>query len=206
MKKGKFKYKKQVPKGQIGGMTAFQFDTNKMRFSLTVSKMSLQGLNSPMGVDVIIGDYIEVSVADESIINGKKPIPMLLMRNYADALRVDKTKVKAGKNPDTDSLSVQGCIAADNTLTNPCAENLVITWSGQTFTIAKEDITVEGDSAYTFKNVTAAEGGTVTGRIDLVKCTFKIDIKNATITTQSGNITFGLTFEGFDQTCTYGLQ
>jgi len=205
MKKGKFKYKKKVPKGELGGVTAFQFDMNKQRFSLSASKMSLQGLNSPMGVDVIMGDYLEVSVADESIINSKKPIPITLMRNYADALRVDKAKVKAGKNPDTDSLQFQGGIAADNTLTNPCAENLVISWAGQTFTVAKENITVEGDSLYTFKTVTATEGGTVTGSIDLVKCTFKVDIKDATITTQIGSVELGLTFEGFNQSYIYDL-
>ena len=199
MKKGKFKYKKKVPKGELGGVTSFQFDTNKQRFTLTAGKMSLNGLNSPMGVDVIIGDYLEVSVADESIINNKKPIPMTLMRNYADTLRVDKAKVKAGKNPDTDSVKVQGGIAADNTLTNPCVENLVISWAGQTFTVAKETITVEGDNLYAFKNVTATEGGTVTGSIDLAKCTFKIDIKDATITNQTGSVKIELTFEGFHQ-------
>ena len=94
---------------------------------------------------------------------------MTLMRNFADTLRVDKAKVKAGRNPDTDSLQIQGGIAADNTLTNPCAENLVITWAGQTFTVAKENITVEGSNLYTFKDITATEGGTVTGTIDLAK-------------------------------------
>ncbi len=205
MKKGKFKYKKKVPKGQAGGVTAFQFDTNKQRFSLTASKMSLGGLNSPMGVDVIIGDYLEVSVADESIINNKKPIPIMLMRNYADALRVDKAKVRVGKNPDADSVQIQGGIAADNTLTNPCAENLVIIWAGQTFTVAKENITVSGDNLYTFKNVTAVEGGTVTGSVDLVKCTFKINIKDASITAQTGSVKIELTFEGFNQFGIYDL-
>ena len=121
------------------------------------------------------------------------------MHNYADTLRVDKAKVKAGKNPDTDSVKVQGGIAADNTLTNPCVENLVISWAGQTFTVAKETITVEGDNLYAFKNVTATEGGTVTGSIDLAKCTFKIDIKDATITNQTGSVKIELTFEGFHQ-------
>ena len=205
IKKGIYKYKRKVPRGQVGGVTAFQFDTKKQRFTLTASKMSLQGLNSPMGVDVIIGDYLEVSVADESIINNKKPIPMTLMRNYSDALRVDKAKVKAGRNPDTDSLQIQGGLAADNTLTNPCAENLVISWADQTFTVAKEDITVKGDNLYNFKNVIAIEGGTVTGSIDLVKCTFRINIEKATITTQAGSVELGLTFEGFNQSYIYDL-
>jgi hypothetical protein len=40
---------------------------------------------------------------------------------------------------------------------------------------------------------------------DLQKCTFTISITNTTITSRSGSVTGGITYNTFDQTATYLL-
>ncbi len=200
VKKGKFKYKLKVSKGQEGGVTAFSFDTRKQNFSLTVSKMSLTGLDSPLGVDIIIGDYISVVAVDEEIINGKKPIPMVLLRNYADKLRIDKVVCKQGKKNNVGNLVVAGAIAtADDT--DLQTASLLLHWGTAEHAVGLDEFELKGKTKYQYKkSPDDVDPANIVISIDPTKCTFQVVAKNTMWSWEDSPVTFGLEFGSFNET------
>ena len=122
------------------------------------------------------------------------------MRTYSDALSVDKKKARAGRRSSTDSLHIKGSIAVELVdSTNLANEELVITWGSQTFTLPQGSMTVISGKKYKCKKVSATEGGRVSLKIDLDKCTFALTIKNASLDSTSGTVTFVMSFADFDE-------
>ncbi len=202
IKKGKYKYKVKISGNDAGAIRALALDLNKQTFSLTAKNVNLTGLSSPVLLEITIGNYALSGQVAESVINGsKKSIPIRLMRTYSDTLTVKKKKAKAGRKSSTDSLSIKGSVAVELVdSTNLANEELVITWGSQTFTLPQGSMTVISGKKYKCKKVSATEGGQVSLKIDLDKCTFALTIKNASLDSISGTVTFGMSFADFDET------
>jgi hypothetical protein len=120
------------------------------------------------------------------------------MMGVKDILRVDKCNVTSGKNPSTDSLSVKGAIAVEDTSVALENEAVTITLGTQTFTIPKGSFQSKKNT-FTCRNVEIVEGGIVSAKFDFIKCSFTITIKKAVIQSKSGTVNFGIAFGSFNE-------
>ncbi|HOK67552.1 MAG TPA: hypothetical protein PK054_12255 [Anaerohalosphaeraceae bacterium] len=181
--KNQFVWTRKIAKNQPGGITSLKFDFAKCTFAMTLSKTNLTGLSCPIRFEWDFGDTVYYGEADESIVNGKQRIPIRLMRNYRDEVRISKAAAKHGKTAGTDQVSITGEIAvADVAGTDLTALPVSITWGAQTFTIPEGSFTKAAKgNVYSCLNVPAAEGGLVSCKIDLDKCIFSVILKNAVL-------------------------
>ena len=193
--RGKYTYKKKIPKGVPGAITSFILDLNKHTFSLQAKDANLTGLDCLLSVEIEIGDYFGAGQAGEDIVNGKKPIPIQLMSGYADTFRVDKVRIKSGKRGD--SLSVKGAFALENEPNS--IGDVVITLGSQDFSIPGGKFISKGSTEICKK--VEINNGIASAKFDPVKCSFIITIKNASIDSTSGTVNFGISaFGSFNQT------
>lgn len=199
---GKFKYKHKVAKGRAGAITSFVLNQNKKTILLKGKNIDLTGLSCPFTLVITIGGNVISGQAAESVVNGsKRTIPLRLMRSYADTLRVNKARARAGRTDSTDSLLVKGEIAVEEVDSiDLTSEDIVLTWGSQTFTIPPGSLTLRSGKSYKFGKVTVSEGGVASGKMNLDKCTFTVRLKNASLDATSETIDFGLSFAGFDET------
>ncbi|MBN1766769.1 MAG: hypothetical protein JW860_16060, partial [Sedimentisphaerales bacterium] len=194
-KKGTFKYK-----DQSGEIVSVKFSLKKGSIDILVKNTALQGLTSPIFMDIIIGDYIGLAELKEDIINGPtKPIPMRFLREHSDALRCDKAPVVKSGNKG-DSVSVRGSIAAEDPTVNLTNQAVIFTWGAQTFTVPAGSFSSQGNQKFSCKKIAAQEGGMVSATIDFNKSTFSVSIGQTTIDAQTGSINFGIAFADFDET------
>lgn len=182
-KKNQFSWNRKIAKNQPGGITSLKFDFAARTFSMTLSKVNLTGLSCPIQLKWTLGNTLYYGEADESIVNGKQRIPIRLMRNYRDEVRISKAVAKHGQTAGTDQLSITGEIAVADVAGNDLAALPVsITWGAQTFTIPEGSFTKAAKgNVYSCLNVPAAEGGMVSCKIDLDKCIFSVVLKNAVL-------------------------
>jgi len=168
----------------------FKFDPRNGKFNFNAKKVDLTGLACPITVTVTIGSYSTTLQLGEDIVNGlKKPCPPQLLMGAKDSLTVDKAKVKFGKKPNTDSLSVTGSFTIEGMnydKTNP----LIIYVGSQTFTVPGNQIETKNTTERCSK-VPCIEGAYVSVRFDFSKCKYSIAIKKADIT-ESGTVNFGV--------------
>jgi hypothetical protein len=194
-KNGKYNYART----ENASKRLFKFDTKNGKFTFMVKNVDLTGLDCPLTIEIKVGNYVGVGEADEDIVNGpKKPIPIQLMRGVKDTLRVDKCKVTAGKKPSTDSLSVKGAIAVEDTTVSLVNEVVTITLGTQTFTIPIGSFQSKNNT-FTCRNVVIVEGPIVSAKFDFIKCSFTIAIKKADIQSKSGRVNFGIAFGSFNE-------
>lgn len=180
--KNQFLRSRKIAKNQPGGITSLKFDFAARTFAMTVSKVDLTGLSCPIRFEWAFGDYTYYGEADESIVNGKQRIPIRLMRNYRDEIRISKAVAKRGKTPATDQLSITGEIAVANVSgTDLRMLPVTITWGEQTFTIPEGQFTKGKGNVYSCRNMAAPEGGLFTCKIDLDTCIFSVAAKNAAL-------------------------
>jgi hypothetical protein len=144
-----------------------------------------------------LGTYAGIGIANEGIVNGRKSIPVQLLSGYIDTLTVTRTKPKSSTNPSSDQLSVQGTFTVDDDST--MSDGLTITWGSQTFTIPGEQFLSVKTGRLKAK-YQDGNGVSIYADFDFVKCTFKIVIKQTTITAQSGTVDFGLAFGNYNKT------
>ena len=85
--------------------------------------------------------------------------------------------MKAGKQPSTDTLSVQGWFTVNGDFNYP-ADPFIVHLNAQTFTVPGELFKVR-NGVYTCTNAVTAEGGTVSAKLDTNKCLFTVSIKKA---------------------------
>jgi len=177
----------------------FKYDTKTGKFTFMAKNVDLSGLGCPLTIEIMVGNYVGVGEVDEDVVNGPiRLIPIQLMREVKDTLRVDKNpKLTSGKKPSTDSLSVMGTITLKNTC-NLTVEVVTITWGTQTFTIPEGSFKFKKNT-FTCKNVKVVEGGIVSAKFDFVKCSFTIAIKKAAIQSKSGTVNFGIAFCSFNE-------
>ena len=194
--KGKITYKASTKGSVTGRVTGFKVDLKKGAFTIKAKKIDLSGLSSPSIVIVEVGDYYGLGMAAEDVINGKKPIPMCLLLNVADALRVKKAKFDAANG----SLMVQGDISVQNSLVDIADEDVTLRWGTYSITLDKNDLFRSGDKAkFKYKRPARETSSIAAALIDLVKCTFKVVIKDPNIGEQTAPVAFGMSFADFDE-------
>jgi hypothetical protein len=200
-KNGKYNYART----ENASKRLFKYDTKNGKFTFMIKNVDLSGLGCPLTIEIEIGDYTDAAEVNEAIVNGsKKPIPIKLMMGVKDSLRVDKCKVRSGKNPFSDSLSVKGAITLKNTSCNLTGEAVTLTFGSQTITIPANSFTKKGDANKCLcKNVNIYQSGTVIAVVnatfDFDKCSFIITVKKAMIESISGTVNCEINFCEFDE-------
>ncbi len=192
VKKGKYSHKDK----QKG--ISFKIDANKGKFSLKIKNADLTGLGSPLSLEIEIGSYYGAGSADETKVNGKKPIPIQLMSGYKDTLPPPlKIKAKNGKKEFTDSLAVKGGFSLKDEpspITSMTlflgGQSIHLTDDTGTFTYKRNKKT----SRITSVAYKSGKGETpqIKARFDFVKCSYSVSIKKAELETTSGQIDFGV--------------
>ncbi len=198
-KKGKFSYSGT----ENGVKKSFSYVVKTGKFSFAASNIDLSGLECPMTIDINVGGFAGTTDVNETIVNGKKPIPINLLMGVKDSLRVDKSKLTRNKNTkNITQLAVSGGFSvADlndaNLVTNPLDVNI----GSQTFTIpahnfknAKGKFTCSKVKLYdSSDNLTGIAAAT----FDFNKCTFTLTIKKTNFAATTGTTDFGIAFGGF---------
>ncbi|MBN1765371.1 MAG: DUF5060 domain-containing protein [Sedimentisphaerales bacterium] len=202
------------------GITSFNVDMNNDTFSIAGKNVDLSGMGSPLTVEVELGDYLGSGIAAETeeeyletyyegltypdVINGTKPIPIILLKGQANGLQLSKTpKLKqVDTKENSDSLAIQGGIAAADDSVHLTNEEVMIEWGDYSVTIpAGGLIGSNGKYKYKLKDIPS-----VSVQIDLVKCAFKIQIKKADIPDQGDSVDLSISWTGFDETVTATLE
>ncbi|MEJ5260436.1 MAG: hypothetical protein WHS88_09625 [Anaerohalosphaeraceae bacterium] len=180
--RNQFTWSRRLTNNQPGGITSLRFDFSAQTFSLTLSRVDLTGLSSPIRLNLTIGSVSYTGEVDESIINGSGRIPIRLMRNYRDELRISKAAAVKGRTAGTDQLSITGEIAvADVAGTDLRVLPVTVIWGRQVFTIPQGSFQIGRGNVYTCSNIPVPEGGLITCRIDLDKCLFSVILRSASI-------------------------
>ena len=197
-KKSKYTYK-----GPSGGITSMTLDFVKGIFSASGKDIDLSGMTAPLPVALVMGDYYGyATAADEGandVINSKKSLPVQLLSGNADTLQVTKMKAKEGPENYVSSLIIQGTLTSIETV-DLTATGLTIHWGTDSHTIAGKYFTEKGTDKYVGKKKSfAADPNSANVTIDFIKCTFKIVLKNTTLTWQDAPATFGLEFGSYNK-------
>ena len=186
-----------------GIIRKLKFDLNKDTFAATLVD-DLTGLVSPLVVTIDVGDYAGVGQADETVINGpRKYIPITLLNNFADALRVDQAILNLGADPNTntDSLTLKGALAVLDFDVDLATEDVIISWGAYSVTLPADDMYRIGEKrAFKYKKPEGSDSSVGVAIFDLAKGTFKIIIKKANIGDQGNPVDLRIQFGDFDET------
>jgi hypothetical protein len=193
------KKNKYIYKDKSGSITSFQLNLKKQNLKFTVRNVDLTGLSTPLFIDIEIGDYIGLIEIDKEMF--KKALPLNFMMGHADTLRVDKLRLKPGRQGKGDALQVRGAI----TLANPPSMHLndqevILTWGSQTFIIPAGSFLTLKTGQWQCKKIPVNDGGIISANFNLNKCFFCIKLSGANINPKSGTVDFGIAFDGFDET------
>jgi len=195
--KNVYTYKYKILSGQPGGVTQLKFDLNKNTFTLKAANVDLTGLACPFYVLIDLEDYSGFGIADETIVNGKKLIPVRLLSGYADTLYVSKSNLKISSAANGDSLSVKGNLSVKDD--SSLADGLTITWGEQTFTIPGSQFVPVKTNHWKSKYY-STQGPVISADFNLTKCAFGIKIKQVNLVWQFGSVDFNLAFGNYNKT------
>ncbi len=205
LKNGKYTYTRR--RNDPNNICSGSFDLNKKTFRITAKGINLTGLSCPVNVELEWGSYLGHAQADETIVNGRNPIPMQLLSGYADALRVDKASVHTNtKRANRDSLTVKGAIAFKSATENLTQHSLTLHWGNQDFNVPAGGFVASTHGRYKYKSPRGTVIEIKNASFDLEKCTFTFSVKNATITSKTGTVEVGITCDAFDQSVAYHLR
>jgi subtilisin family serine protease len=195
--KNAYTYKYKAASGLPGGITQIKFDTVKSRFDLKAANVNLTGLTCPFYILIDIGIYSGMGIAAESVVNGKKTIPVRLLSGYADTLSVTKSRLKIASALSGNKLSISGTftVADDSSVAN----GLTITWGEQTFVIPGNQFTQVKANRWKSKYL-APDGTIINSDFDFAKCAFTIQVKQTEIESQWGTVNFNLAFGNYNKT------
>ncbi len=191
---GVYHYNREVT-AEHGAVTEFRLDVNQHRFRIRGREVNLSGLDAPIVVDLIIGDFAGSAEAEESIINKGKPLSLEFMSGMADLLRVDRAAVVSKQG--FDRLSLEGRIALRDNSVDLETIPIYLIWGSQSFTLPPETSRRRKGDVYTTHST--SDDSTIIAQFDLEKCTFKITIRAETITPKSGRVIFGIALGTFNQ-------
>ena len=178
-----------------GSKKSFKYDTATGKFSFTAKNVDLSGLSGPVIMQITIGDSAGAAQAGETIVNGRrKPVPIKLMLGIKNKLRIDKCKVSRDK----DKLSVKAALAVEDSDINLADVNFVVTLDSQTFTISAGSF-VATNNKFICKDADVSVGGLATGTFDVNNCSFKLTIKQTSVTAPSGYQLLGINFADFNE-------
>lgn len=195
-RKGTFSYKRS--KNGSGAVKNLKIDFNKNTFTIDAKPTDLSGLRSPFKITIAFGPYRGAVLAEETNaekVNKGKPLPICLLADQEDTLRVDKAKVKSKKKGD--SLSVQGAISAGDPMLDLSQETVTVVWGDFQETLSQGDLEVKKGRKYYYKKPKNGPGAISTLSINLDKCTFKLSIKEAPELAKEGTVPFEIVSENF---------
>jgi uncharacterized caspase-like protein len=196
-KGGKYRYSKKVD----GVKKTFKYDTGTHKFSFSAGKINLSGLSCPVIVTVEIGGYSATIETYESIVNGKRLIPVNLLMGVADSLRVDKIKVKQNtKKPTSDQLTVKGGFSAWDDGVNMVGTDVNVILGTQTWTIPQGNFKAKTTKFTCSRIATDNEIGIAAAKFDFSKGVFTLAIKNADIDDIHGVTNFEINFADVNST------
>lgn len=199
--RNRFVWTYRPAKGEAGRITSLVLDFNARTYAIKMTNVDLTGLTCPIRFDITLGSYLLSGEADEPIVNGNKQIPIRLMQNYRDELRLGRVLARKGRLEATDQLMLTGEIALEHfDTTNLTTEDVVLTWGDQTFTIPAGSFTlaVRGN-VYSCSRIAVPEGGEMTCRMDFDRCLFTIRLSKATLNGVTGTIEAGMQFADFNE-------
>jgi hypothetical protein len=201
IRRGRYRSPRTRTTGRYAPRTSFKLDTNRGTFSLNARNIDLTGLSCPLHLNLEVGDYFDLAQATEDKVNGRRPIPIELMKDFADAFRVDRIRARSGRRPSTDSLSVKGAIALADSSVNLQTEQVALTLDTQTFTILPGRFQPRGNKGkkYHCRRVPLPEGGEAAVAFDFDRCTFSITIRKTTLDSTSGTVDFCIEFGDFSE-------
>jgi hypothetical protein len=192
-KKGKFSYS-----GTENGIKkSFSYVVATGKFTFAASNIDLSGLECPLTIDINAGDFISKAMVDESIVNGAKPMPINLLMDVKNSLRVDKSKFTRNK---TTTNITQVVVSGGFSVANLNDANLVtspldINVGSQTFTIPAHNFK-SAKGKFTCSKVDTSKG-IAASTFDFNKCTFTLTIKNTNFAAASGTADLDIAFASF---------
>ncbi len=200
--KGLFRKLRYIKKSSNGIVIA-TIDLNKKTFALAAKKINLTGLKDSLTVDISFGDYQATGTADQTIINGKKGIPLILLQGQTDALSIQKAKVNKKGN----ALNITGAIALQNPNVDLTTIPVTLSWDQQDFTLPAGSFTnKKNNKKYITKSIKLKnDGPIIKAMIDIGKGTYKINIKESSNLTNTGSPVWRIRFDSFDQSATIPL-
>jgi len=184
---GKYKSLKDAVK-------AFSFDTINGSIKFSAKNVELTGLGCPITVTIKFGDFAAQVQLDETIVNGAKPCPLPLLMGVSDTLNATKVAAQKGNTSGTDSIKISGGFTVDGfTGLFNLSQPVIITLGPDTFTVPGGDFSLS-NGVYSCKR-TFTGNAFVSVKFDTLKCTYSLQIKDATIS-GSGNVAFSLNVFG----------
>jgi len=182
-------------------IVAMTLDFSKGSFTAVGKNVDFSGIQAPVDITLSAGPFSQTASASEVIANGVKPVPVQLLVGVENALRVTKCKFTAGPaGGNSDSLSVEGELAVQNTSADMTSSGVTITWGTYSVTIPPSNLVRVGDKwSFKYQKPQSTAIAVSSASFDLEKCTFKIAIKNDAIGNQGSPVSFGLTFGSFNQ-------
>jgi hypothetical protein len=150
-------------------------------------------------LQIKVGDLTGTAQASEAIANGRKPVPIKFMLRVKNALRIDSCKVKRSEEDSSDKLSIKAAIAVEDTDVNLADVNVAVTLDSQTFTIPAGRFIAKKNNKFVCKNADVNETGLATGVYDVNNCSFKLTIKQTSVTAQPGYRNLGIKFADFNE-------
>jgi len=193
------------PKSKTEPVCTLRLNSSRNTFSLICTRVPLRGLRCPFIVEIITGDFNGWAQADEDIVNGRKSIPLQLLRNWEDLLQLSGTPVvKKSKRENNDSLRLKGWLTLKEEI-DLSNHQMILDWDQQSFMIPPSSFqTSRREGFYVCRNVVVIDSlgnpAQLSALIDLGKCSFSITLTRTNIISTSGNISMGLRFGDFDQT------
>ncbi|MBN2020777.1 MAG: DUF362 domain-containing protein [Sedimentisphaerales bacterium] len=178
---------------------SFRYDTETGVFLFTAKNVDRSGLSCPLIVRMTVGDYNGAAQANETTANIRKPVPMKFMRGVQNSLRIDKCKVTRGSDEYTDKLSIKGALASIDADVNLADVNVGIVLDSQTFTLPAGSFIAKKPAKFACKNAAVSETGLATGSYDVNNCSFKLAIKETSVTAQSGYSYLNIKFADFNE-------
>lgn len=163
------------------------FDSKKKTFSFAANDVNLKGLSCPVDVEIQVGNWYAATTVDETIVNGKNPIPMVLLMGVKNSLSTNKFKIKKSSKADSDQLTISGSFSAQDASINMADANFIVTFNGQSFTLAVDSFK-QSKLAYKCSKIAPTEDGMaeLTASFDFGKATFALSLTRANLTYTQG--------------------
>jgi peptidyl-prolyl cis-trans isomerase A (cyclophilin A) len=108
------------------GSLSLRFDTAHHRFHLVARNVNLTGLEEPIIVEIVAGDYYGQATAQ---IKGDKSASMKFLYGHSDAMRSDRYVYVYDDHHYSDSMAITGSIASLSGAINLKNAQVTITWA-----------------------------------------------------------------------------
>jgi len=178
----------------------FDYSVKTHKFKVTVKNADLTGMCSPVSMSIQVGSYSVGTEIDETIVNGKRPIPINLLMGVKNSLRVDKSKfTRDHKTGNITQAVIKGGFSVENiNNVNLTTNTFDVTVGSQTFTIPKgKFIANKKGDRFSCARILLPDGEVAAATFDFNKCTFALTIKGMKITDAAGDADFKLEFGSF---------